>query len=957
MRMIEKRRQQRIEAQERAARVARALFIASLAVVLLFFAAFGGTVLAYAAIAADLPSPDELRGRAATFASTKIYARDGTPLYEIFDPEGGRRTVVPLERIAPYMRQAIVATEDKHFYRHPGVDPIGILRAVWQNVRERDIVSGASTITQQLARGVLLSPEERTQRTLKRKIKEAVLATELTRRYSKDTILEIYLNTIYYGNLAYGVEAASEIYFDKSASELTLAEAAFLAGLPQAPAVYDPFTNPEAALQRQATVLGLMVEEGYITPEQAAQAQAEAQSWEFSPPRYEIAAPHFVNYVRGLLEQKYGREVLYRGGLRVYTTLDPKLQALAEQSAREQVAALKDRHVTNAALVAMRPASGEIVAMLGSVDFFDADIDGQVNVAVRLRQPGSSIKPVTYLAAFEKGWTPSTLIMDIPTEFPDGANPPYKPQNYDRKFHGPVLVRSALANSYNVPAVKTLQFVGLPAMLDMAHRLGINSLNRPDYGLSLTLGGGDVTLLEMVGAYAVLANNGQRVPPVAILRIEDSTGRVVEQYGAPEPQQVIRPQHAYLITNILADDEARVPAFGPHNALALSRPAAAKTGTTDDWRDAWTIGYTPDLVTGVWVGNSDNTPMDHVPGSRGAAPIWHDFMEAALQDSPVHDFPRPEGIVSIEICADSGTLPSEVCPKKKLEIFAADQPPLGPEHDIHQLIKIDRSTGQRATEYCPANLVEEVYFQVYPEEARQWAEEHGHPQPPRETCQVHVSPAEVTITAPTEGQHVSEVLTIVGTANVPDFSHYVLDFGVGPDPIGWGGISGPHEGPVAAGVLGQWNTRDVPNGLYSVRVVVFDRHGGQAEARVHVVVDNAPPTARPTDTPKPTAPPAATPTATPTATASAIPTDTPTTPATPTAAPSATLGASPTATPTDTPTVAPTDTPTATPTPTVAPTDTPTATVAPTDTPTPPPTATPTATSTPGVEPTAPPAE
>ena len=761
----------------------QSFFIVALAFAFTFFVSLGLAIAGYTYIAASLPAPEELQTRSFAFASTKIYDRNGGLLYEVFDPQGGRRTLVPLERISPYLRQATIATEDKHFYQHPGVDPIGIARAVWQNVTEKSIVSGASTIPQQLARTVFLSPEERVQRTLSRKIKEAVLATEITRRYSKDAILEIYLNTIYYGNLAYGVEAAAETYFGKTAAELSLAEAALLAGLPQSPAIYDPFTNPEAAKARQSIVLGLMAEEGYITPAQAEAARSE--ELQFVAQRTDIRAPHFVTYVRQLLEQKYGSAVLYQGGLQVYTTLDPRLQGIAERVAREQIAALADKHVTNASLVAIRPGSGEILAMLGSVDFFNPEIDGQVNVAMRLRQPGSAIKPVTYVTAFEKGWTPATLIMDVPTEFPDGANRPYKPTNYDEKFHGPVLVRTALGSSYNIPAVKTLQYVGLPAFLEMAHRLGINSLNRPDYGLSLTLGGGDVTLLELTGAYAVFANGGRRVPPVAVLRIVDNYGRVIEEYQPPEGQEVILPQHAYLITSILSDNEARTPAFGPNSVLKLSRPAAVKTGTTNDWRDNWTIGYTPDLVTGVWVGNSDNTPMAHISGVTGAGPIWHNFMEEALAEAPPREFTRPEGIETIEICADSGTIPSPVCPRKKLEIFAAGQGPLGPEHDIHQMVRIDRTTGQLATEFCPESLVEEKYFQVYPPDGREWAEQHGILQPPTETCTLHTGPAQVAIFQPLEGEQVEGVVPVVGRANRPDFSHYVVEYGVTHDPGGW----------------------------------------------------------------------------------------------------------------------------------------------------------------------------
>ena len=889
---------------------AKAFITASVVFVVLFFITFGASLIAYTQIALSLPAPDELGVHSADFVSTKIYDRQGGLLYELFDPQWGRRTKVPLDRISPYLIQATIATEDRHFYQHPGFDPVGIARALWYAIHEREVVSGASTINQQVARNVLLSPVERSQRTLSRKIREAILAAELTRRYPKDTILEIYLNEIFYGNLAYGIEAAAETYFGKSADQLTLAEAALLAGLPQAPALHDPYTNPDDAKARQGVVLDLMVEAGYIAPAQAEAAKAE--ELKYVPQRFPIRAPHFVMYVRQVLEERYGVDALYKGGLRVHTTLDPRLQAIAERVAKEHVQTLADKHVANAALVALKPDTGEVLAMLGSVDFFNEEIDGQVNVALRLRQPGSSIKPVTYVAAFEKGWTPATLIWDVPTEFPDGANPPYKPKNYDDKFHGPVLLRTALGSSYNVPAVKALQFVGLPDMLAMAHRLGITSLNRPDYGLSLTLGGGDVTLLEMVGAYAVFANGGVRIPPVAIARVEDSEGRVIAETSPQElggieggHEQVISPQHAYLITDILADNEARTPAFGPNSVLKLSRPAAAKTGTTDDWRDAWTIGYTPDLACGVWVGNSDNSAMDHVAGASGAGPLWHSFMEEALSDTPPRDFARPSGIVTAEICTVSGSKPSEVCPTRGMEIFVAGTEPNDPSQDFHQLVRICTVTGQRATEFCPQDVVAEKYFEVYPEEYRWWAEERGIEQPPAGLCPLHTGPTEVIIFQPSEGQVVEGTVSVMGRVRMPDFDHYEVQYGVGPDPIAWGWVSGPHLARVGEGLLTEWDTRGTGNGLRTLRVVAFDHHGNAVEARVKVMVNNP--------TPTPTLTPTVTPTPTETPTPTITPTPTPTETPTPTLTPTET----PTLTPTSTPTPTITPTPTVTPTPTI----------------------------------------
>jgi len=904
------------------------LVIGLAAVVLLLLATIGILVGGYWYIARQLPPPEELAVQRATFATTKIYDRQGNLLFDVFDPHAGRRTEVPLHRISPHLINATIATEDRNFYLHPGFDPYGIARAVYYNLSEGEVVSGASTIAQQLARNVLFTPEERFEQSLSRKVREAVLAAEITRTYPRDTILEIYLNQIFYGNLAYGIEAAAETYFGKTAAELTLAESALLAGLPQSPAFYDPYTNPEAARKRQSVVLNLMVEAGYITSDQADQARAEALNYQ--PLRGDLRAPHFVTYVRQQLEARWGVESIYHWGLRVYTTLDPDLQAIAEREAAAHIATLAAHQATNAALVAIDPQTAEVLAMLGSVDFFDTDIAGQVNVATSLRQPGSAIKPITYLAAFEKGWTPSTLIMDVPTEFPDGANPPYKPRNYDARFHGPVSLRSALANSYNIPAVKTLQFVGLPNMLDLARRMGIGSLNRPDYGLSLTLGGGEVTLLEMTAAYAVLASGGVYREPVTIRRIEDSAGRVVYDAQPSAGAYVVSPQHAYLITDILADNQARAPMFGLDSPLRLSRPAAAKTGTTNDYRDAWTVGYTPQLVTGVWVGNSDNSAMQDLPGSRGAGPIWHNFMEQALAGVPPTEFTRPPGIIELEVCADSGTLPSEVCPERRKEIFSIAQPPSGPEYDLHQLVRLDRLTGKRATEYCPANVVIEQYFMVFPEEYRQWAEENGHPQPPpaSDTCPLHTYPPQVAFFQPLPNEIVRGGVSLVGRVRMPDFAHFNVEWGVGDNPIGWGWVSGPHLQEVDSGPLTTWDSRLAQNGPVTVRILVYDHQGNSVEGRVLLMVDN--PTPTPTTTPTATATPSATPT--PTATFTATPTST----ASPTATHTLTPSPSPTATETLTPLPAPTATPTPSPSATLEP---PTATAviepSPTSSPTP----------------------
>ncbi len=485
-----------------------------------------------------------------------------------------------------------------------------------------------------------------------------MLAYRVNEMYSKDDVLDMYLNEVYYGDQAYGVAAAAQTYFGKTPRDLTLAEASMLAGLPQSPSDYNPRLHYEAARERQHYVLDQMVRSGFI--DQATADNAWAQEPTLAPPPDdEIKAPHWVFYIRDMLEQKYGPRLLYQGGLRVYTTLDLRLQERLEQVARDNADNLRLHGATNTGLVAIDPKTGEILAMVGSLDYHNAAIDGQVNVTTSLRQPGSSIKPVVYLTAFEKaGFTPATVVPDEPKCFPGGqGQPPYCPVNYDHKFHGPVPVRVALGNSLNLPAVETLNTVGVPNAVEMANRLGITSLDpSKQYGLSLTLGGVEVTPLELAGAYATFANQGRRVGPVAVRRIVDGHDRIIEEERPTNGEQVVDPRLAYMLTNVLSDPNARLITYGPHSGLELSRPAAAKTGTTDNYRDTWTMGYTPNLTIGVWVGNTDGHPMREVLSSMSAGKIWHEAMEAAFQvlDLPVEDFQRPDGLVDVPVSNEPG---------------------------------------------------------------------------------------------------------------------------------------------------------------------------------------------------------------------------------------------------------------------------------------------------------------
>ena len=840
----------------------RGLIVMAFVVVIVGLCAGSYFVYQYYSIASTLPDVGDLRERASQFETTRILDRNGQVLYEILDPNAGRRTYIPIEEISPNLVAATIATEDKEFYTHPGFDLFAMIRALWQNYRSGGTVSGASTITQQLARALLLSPEERAERTYSRKAREIILAAEITRRYSKDDILELYLNEIYYGNLAYGVEAAAETYFGKSAKDLTMGEASFLAGLPQSPAIYDIYNNPDVTLLRQQQVLVLMFQLSTeqncidvsnsaapicVDPLTATQAADEMKAYSFRPISFDAKYPHWVNFVRSQLEAQYDAQIIYRSGFVVYTTLDPVLQDKAQQFVSAQVDSLVENNTHNGALVAIRPSTGEILAMVGSPDFNNDAISGQINMANSpTRQPGSSIKPFTYVAAFEKGWTPSTLIWDVPTQFPDGANPPYEPRNYDGKFHGAMTVRVALSNSFNIPAVKTLEFVGIyddpntpekEGMIAMAQRLGITSLTRDDYGLSLTLGGGDVSLIDMTSAYSVFANGGQRMPPVAILKITDFAGKIIYEYKPQAGGQVIRAEHAYLISSILSDNNSRSLMFGPNSPLNLSFPVAAKTGTTNDIRDNWTLGYTPDLVTGVWIGNADYTPMINSTGLSGAAPIWAQFMEFAvpyLTNGAPTPFNRPPGLVDKIVCKLSGTEPSNLCGSQYTEVFASDQLPLQPGFDLARHIKIDLWTGYQASDVCKGPKEDAIVLNVSDKWARawletgagrDWLEKHDLPVKPRFAPERECSandPQPIIEIKLNDGETItSTMLDIKGSATADDgFEKWVLEYGQSTDPGSWSVLSESNK-PVEDGTLYSLNLSNLTNGVITLRLTLI----------------------------------------------------------------------------------------------------------------------------------------
>lgn len=617
----------------------------------------------------DLPNPNKLT-TTRQVVSTKIYDRNEELLYIIYNGRQNR-SMVKLEELPEYLKQATIAIEDQDFYHHQGFSIRGISRAIERNIFKHR-KEGGSTITQQLVKNVLLTPEK----TFTRKAKEFVLAVEVELLFSKDEILQMYFNQIPYGGTTYGIEAAAKTFFDKSAKDLTLAEAAMLAGLPAAPTQNSPFgAHPQIAYERKDKVLDRMVEDGYISREKGDKVSKEKLV--FAPQKTDIKFPHFVMYVRDLLVKKYGRRTVEESGLEVITTLDPNIQKMAEQQVRDEINKLEAFHVTNGAALVSDPKTGEILAMVGSIDYFDTANDGNVNLTTSLRQPGSSIKPVNYAVALQLGYKASSIISDTPIAYHISDSEVYAPVNYDSRFHGNITLRQALASSYNVPAVKVLAGYGVDNMAQMGKNMGITTWEDSSrFGLSLTLGGVEVKMTDMAVVYGTLANMGEKVNSKAILKVSDYKGKIWEDNieskneliivkAAGLENKVLDSSIAYILSDILSDNAARTPAFGPNSSLIIpNNQVAVKTGTTNDKRDNWTIGYTSDYVVTVWVGNNDNSPMSAVAsGVTGASPIWNKIMTDLLKDQQ-HLFAQPQNLLAVKVCAINGLLPCEGCPSK-----------------------------------------------------------------------------------------------------------------------------------------------------------------------------------------------------------------------------------------------------------------------------------------------------
>lgn len=778
----------------------------------------------------DLPRPGELRTRN-TEESTILYDRNGKQIYDISGEE--RRILLKEDEIPEVIKQATIAIEDRNFYNHHGLDFRGLIRGVILKPITGQRAQGGSTITQQYIKNAILSPK----RTPSRKIKELILAIQLETIYSKEDILALYLNEIPYGSNIYGVEAAAQAYYGKSAKDgLTIAEAATLAAIPQAPTRYSPYgNNLDLLMARKNAVIDAMQRNGYITQEEADKAKAEKplEAKDFAQKRDNFPAPHFVMHVREQLVKKYGEEMVQRGGLRVTTTLDLDMQKMADEAVKEQGAKTLPRvKATNAGLVAIDPKTGQILAMVGSLDYFDRENEGNFNVTTAKRQPGSSIKPLVYATLFKDKYSPSSILWDVSTDF-NG----YNPDNYDGKDHGPITVRKALGNSFNIPAVKALSLVGVNDFLKQMEALGIESLkDRHDAGLSLALGGGEVQLVELVSAYGALANNGNHHRANAILKIQDSKGKTLEEWK-DQGKQVIASEIAYEISHILSDSEAKRPTFNASLGVLSVRgkTVASKTGTTNSYKDGWTVGYTPSLVAGVWAGNNDGTEMDRGGGSTAAAPIWDAFMEKALASRQNEEFYRTGSITEMTVDLLSGKKPTPASGQLVQDIFAPWQVPTK-DDDVHTRVKVCKSNGKLATDATPESEIEEKTFvrvkserpdnPAWENPVQAWARNQNLvSNPPTEKCDIVFTDPKISIATPAHGSIVSGVFSSSAEVTFPPGVSGNVTFDINGTQQSTD-TNEPYTATFDAGSL--------PAGQYTITVTARGSNGGSASEAITV---------------------------------------------------------------------------------------------------------------------------
>lgn len=848
----------------------------------------------YNEVADTVVPPEELIA-ALPSGGARIYDRNGELLYEFVDEFNGLRRPVPIDQIADPLILATVSVEDPSFYDNNGLNTRGLLRAAIENLTPYggDFLegSGGSSITQQLAKNVYIPLEERSERSIDRKIRETVIALELTEQYDKDQILSWYLNSISYGGIYTGVETAAQGYFGKAASELSLPEAALLAGIPQSPALYYPFDHIDPITGqlaigsppriRQSQVLDLMVANDVITPAEAETARSTALV--FKPNRFDIQAPHFVlGRIDQEIRARFGEKALLSEGLEVITTLDMNLQREAERILEEEIQAVTQlSNAQNGAFVAMDVETGQILTYVGSRDYFREDIEGRNDNAVAANSPGSTLKPFTFMAAFMQGWGTGTGIIDAPYTIIDpGSGAAFTPRDPISTFQGPMTAASALGNSLNITAVKAIQFAGVDNTISLLKQMGHTALDNPaGYGPALTVGGGEITLLDQVISYSVLASEGvmrgqeivvsdvdpgeRTLEPIAILEVTNAAGEVLYQYETPEERRVVAAEFPSLVTSILSDGQNQCITYGVCYALSLpdGRPSAAKTGTSEPFVDSreigetWTLGYTPHLAGGSWIGNADNSPLVNISSAGASTRLWKSYMVFASEylELPPTPFGQAPGVVEREVCWPSGRLPSDICPQinRYTSLFGESVLPRSDE-DLNDLadswwqtVQIDTRTGLLARDNTPASFVAEEVRLVLPEEEvedwgsglQSWAAANGIISRLAPTEAQSDGPLPVQITNPQANTEISGSYPIRGVARSDDFIRYVVEWGRGPAPSTWVQITSSTR-QLTAGPLAVWDTQLVQNGEYTLRVLLEDAKLGTRQYSIPVRVNN-----------------------------------------------------------------------------------------------------------------------
>ncbi len=894
-------------AQERQQRTAMGQLIAAVVVILgIALLGVAGAALGIGLWWSDIAERwrDEVTGLAAyepPFSSVFIYDVNGEQIAEINSQaaDSGARVPISLNEVSPLMIHAVVSLENERFFIDPGYDPIAITRAFIQNFTQGQVVSGGSTITQQIVRNLIFGNSDEFAalqlNEADRKLNEIVAAGMVSQQYTKEEILELYLNEVYFGNLAYGIEAAARFYFDKSASDLNLAESALLAGLIQAPATYDPVQNRETAFDRMDVVFQRMVAVGCLdipfqanpvcvtndTVRQAAVERAEVETAQYLPRENTSRYPHFEQFVRARLERSFSQGEIFGRGFNVYTTLNPRIQDFAEAALNEQINLLRDTGINTGTIMVTDPRTGAIRAMIGSPDFNNEEIDGQLNLALAYRQPGSSIKPIVYATALQgvqvegspQYYTPATILWDIPANYPDGTSI----VNFDGRFRGPVNLRAALQNSYNIPAVQTYNFIGNDRFRQTAEGMGLTFADNATFGLPTALGATEVRLFDMMVAYGTIANDGNRVPLFAIERIEDAAGNPVEIAERPAPTQAIRPSLAFLLQNILADDGSRAPAFGASPTLLTlaqyNGAVGAKTGTSSEARDLWTVGFTNTAVVGVRLNNAGNQQTFGTSGYVSAAPLWQRVMEVAVQGTNVQPFENPGGVVARPVCRTTGTQPGNNCPNAGNEFFIENQPPPPPAQGFVQTLNIDTWTGLIANDLCSNNVVQGTFLALNygsfnpfienwlnsTQQGRAYANSIGLPlpanAPPTQSCDINAPILQAAITAPANGANViTETVDIQGSVTASNFQEYTVAVANANAPNNFTVVAGPFNSPVTSGTLGTWDATNFTNGQYLIQLRAVSNSGGFATRQTQITLNKPLPTPTPVPTIVPTVP-------------------------------------------------------------------------------------------------------